>query len=274
MAAPTRLVLLSLVVLATSTPATADEDHWYSNARGHHRIVHLGIIVAAGTAYLVSEVVLKPDLAPSACRWCTPTSYDVAIRNAIRWHDPTQAAAISNVTGYVAAPLVAIGLMMRASYDEPGDHLPRWLDDTIPILESGILSGLLNQVVKLSVGEQRPFVRFGAPSRPHQVDDNLSFYSAHTAFSFAIATSAGVVAHERRYPLEPVIWATGYAIAGATGYLRLAGDQHYFTDVMVGALVGSGVGLIVPLELHAHVLADHDVAVVPGANGAAIVGTF
>ena len=36
----------------------------------------------------------------------------------------------------------------------------------------------------------------------------------------------------------------------AVGYTRMAADQHYLTDVLVGAAVGAGIGVGMPLWLH------------------------
>jgi hypothetical protein len=269
-----RAVLVAIVLLAAADSASAGPEPWYHGPRGRHRALHLAVSVAGGAGYIVSETALKPALAPSRCRWCDPTGYDVTIRNALRWQDASRAVPLSDIDGFVVAPVVGIGLTMLASTGYEGDHLPRWLDDTIPVLEAGVLSGVLNQIVKFSVAEQRPYVHYGDPARPHQLDDDVSFYSGHSTLSFAIATSAGLVAHERHYSLEPVVWGAGYAIAVSTAYLRMAGDQHYFSDVFVGAVVGTGIGIAVPLGLHARVLSDRDIAVMPTANGLLVVGTF
>jgi hypothetical protein len=38
----------------------------------------------------------------------------------------------------------------------------------------------------------------------------------------------------------------GFTSASATGYLRIAADRHYLTDVLVGAAIGGAVGWAVP----------------------------
>jgi len=42
--------------------------------------------------------------------------------------------------------------------------------------------------------------------------------------------------------LPPFIWGTGLAIAATTGYLSIAADRHYLTDVITAAAVGSAFG--------------------------------
>ena len=68
--------------------------------------------------------------------------------------------------------------------------------------------------------------------------------------AFSIAVSAGTVASMRGYRWAPLVWATGLTLGATTGYLRMAADRHYFTDVVTGAVVGSAVGFAVPYLLH------------------------
>ena len=63
------------------------------------------------------------------------------------------------------------------------------------------------------------------------------------------------------------MWAVGLVCATAGGYLRIAADQHYATDVITGALVGSAVGFGVPYFFH-HPLANNvRVAMMPTDGG-------
>lgn len=80
--------------------------------------------------------------------------------------------------------------------------------------------------------------------------------------------SAGVVAHARGYAAEPYIWAGGLTLAAVTGYLRIAADKHYFSDVLVGAVVGAGAGLLVPQ------LTIHRLTIVPAESGVAVAGRW
>lgn len=46
------------------------------------------------------------------------------------------------------------------------------------------------------------------------------------------------------------MWGLGLGAAVTAGWLRIAGDKHYFTDVLTGALVGSAIGFGMPYLLH------------------------
>ncbi|HEY5709079.1 MAG TPA: phosphatase PAP2 family protein [Solirubrobacterales bacterium] len=96
----------------------------------------------------------------------------------------------------------------------------------------------LNYLVKLVVKRPRPVLEGlpplgGAPS-------SLSFPSAHATSSFAVATAMA-----RVEPLGALAFVLALALALGRPYLGM----HYPSDVLIGALLGVGLGLIVPLSL-------------------------
>ena len=210
------------------------------------REIHGLALAGGGVVYLGVELGLKHHLVADACRICEPPAFDEAASRALRWDDTKLADHVSTAIGYAGAPLYAIGLVAASS----SGSWRRRTDDAIPVLEAGVAIGLLHHAVKFTLGRQRPFVHHAAPGRPADDDDNASLFSGHTGLAFAVATAGGVVAHERGYRVEPFVWGGGFAIAAATGYLRIAADKHWTTDVLIGAVVGVGVGLAVPLLLH------------------------
>jgi membrane-associated phospholipid phosphatase len=68
--------------------------------------------------------------------------------------------------------------------------------------------------------------------------------------AFALATASGTVATMRGYRWAPVVWSVGGVVAAVTGYLRIAADKHWLSDVVVGAVVGAGVGFALPYLFH------------------------
>ena len=188
------------------------------------------------------------------------------MRDALHWSDTGAANLASNLGAYAVVPIAGLGLTALAAVRE--DRLGEMGGNALVVAESVALAGDLSQIFKFAIGRERPFVHaLPAAEKPltaNPADNNVSFYSSHTSFAFAFATASGTVASMRRYRLAPLLWAVGYASAAAIGYLRIAADHHYFTDVLTGAAVGSAVGFVVPYGFHR---SRGAVALVPAPGG-------
>lgn len=241
------------VVLARATPATPEIRLRYDLR------FDLPITLVGGAAWLTTEV-LKSTIAPEPCRWCdraadgsdTLNGLDASVRSGLRWSEVTLPEVLSNVAGFALAPVGAFGLTALAALNDgrPGGVLV----DALLVAEATVIAIDLNQLTKFLAGRERPFVHFATPAEratfTNPADNNLSFFSGHATFTFALAVSSGTVATMRRYRLAPAVWATGLTLATATSYLRVAADRHYLTDVITGAIVGSAVGFLVPWLFH------------------------
>lgn len=78
-----------------------------------------------------------------------------------------------------------------------------------------------------------------------------SFFSGHASAAFTVAVFTGEWFGEV-YPNSPyksLVWAGSLSAAGLVGVLRIAAGKHYPTDVIVGALVGTGISFSI-VELH------------------------
>jgi membrane-associated phospholipid phosphatase len=226
-----------------------------------------GAVTAAGFAFWGGTQLIESKLAATSCRWCDPASVDVSVRGALRWNDTGAANLASNLGAYGVVPLASLGLLtLDAQQRGRLDELP---GDGLVIAESVAVNGALAQLVKFATGRERPFVNaLPAAQKPltaHPADNNVSFYSSHTSFAFALAVSTGTVASMRHTRWAPAVWAAGLASAAAVGYLRIAADKHYFTDVLVGAAAGSAIGFAVPYGVH-HEAGALAVAPVPGGG--------
>ncbi|MBX3228923.1 MAG: phosphatase PAP2 family protein [Labilithrix sp.] len=233
-------------------------------------------VTATGSAWLVAAELLKADLVPEKCRWCyrrangdsTLNAVDRSVRLRLKWDDTKLADGLSNALAFVIMPAAGIGLPATAAAHD--DHLQYAPIDTLLIAEATILAADLNQLVKFVFVRERPFVHY-LPHLPDGIqglgdspsDANLSFYSGHTNLAFALAASSGTVAFLRGYRLAPLVLGVQLASAFTVGYLRIAADKHYLSDVMVGAVVGSLVGAFVPLLFHGRSSAVPESAVAP-----------
>lgn len=243
-----RSFALSITLATALLPATAHA----AEPAGPRMQVNFPVdltISGVGAAIWLTTEFLKGKIAPSTCHWCEPPAGDLAVKNALRWSNTKPADITSYVTGFALAPMAALGLDAIAVHARGGSFL-EWGEDATVIVESIIVAANINQLVKFTVGRERPFVHDLAPADKPLTkspgDNNLSFYSGHTMLGFVSAVSAGTVASLKGYRAAPWIWGTGLTLAAATGYLRIAADKHYFTDVLTGAIMGSAAGFLVP----------------------------
>ena len=193
----------------------------------------------------------KADLAPMKCKFCEPNSFDAWGREQLVWGYIDQAQAASSAIAFIAVPGgMAVHQLLAAR--SAGDVNAGWVDILLVMEAAGIAMDM-NQIVKFVVGRQRPFVHYGNygdPNRAPHEDDNLSFYGGHSTFTFTIAAAAGTVSSMRGYKSAPWVWGVGMTLAAATAYLRVAGDMHYLTDVLVGAGAGIATGIAIPRLMH------------------------
>jgi membrane-associated phospholipid phosphatase len=102
---------------------------------------------------------------------------------------------------------------------------------------AAISASLITTSLKYSVQRERPFVTYNDIQK-RDVGGSPSFPSGHTSSAFALATSLSL--HWRKwYVVVPsYIWATG------VGYGRMYQGVHYPTDVLAGAIIGSGMAYL------------------------------
>lgn len=263
-----RLVIaLSAVLSAAPSTRAAEPDL----ARANRDLVVAG---SAAAAWIALELA-KGELAPPSCRVCGGNTFDDAARRAFVWSHADRARRSSDLLAFGVLPAAAAGYTLLSARNGPGVREGWW--DLAYVAEAGALAASLTSVVKLAVGRQRPFAVHGnwtEADRKPEPDDNLSFWSGHTALTFAIATSAGTIASMRGRAEAPWIWTIGIVAASTAGWLRIAGDKHHLTDVLAGAAVGTTFGIGVPRLLHGRRDGDGGVsaALVPLPLG--IAGTF
>jgi membrane-associated phospholipid phosphatase len=243
-------------LVAAASPARADapagDDAPGGGALHYDPVVSAILTVGLGLGAVATETVFKDAFSPDDCRWCTANGFDERIRDAIRWDDIGAAHTSSNITAFLLAPAAGYGLLGLASWHD--GRLGNWIVDGLIVTEAMVVAVTVNNIVKGFAGRERPFVHAlpeaEKPETELPQENNLSFYSGHTSLAFSFAAAAGTVATMRRYRWAPVIWSVGGALGAASGYLRIAADKHWFTDVATGAVLGTAIGIATPYFLH------------------------
>ena len=213
------------------------------------------------TALALSAALSVPALGASQCRWCTPGHVDAELQAHLVWQDPQKARHVSDLLANAALPALALGGTALSAWaeDAPREALVDWL----VIVEAASVAQVLDATAKDVSARRRPEATGNDPQA------NRSFYSGHASLAFSLASATGTVASLRGYPAAPWLWATGLLLATGTGYLRVAGNAHWSTDVLTGAALGSLTGWAVPWFLHRP--RPGTLALVPAPGGFALL---
>jgi len=115
------------------------------------------------------------------------------------------------------------------------------------------LGMLINAAAKYSVGRPRPYTysedpRIQAYADSEGRDSRLSFFSGHACSTFLAAVAGGYLFAQATNDTtaRAIMWGATLTLAAATANLRVRAGKHFYSDVIVGALVGAGVGALVP----------------------------
>jgi membrane-associated phospholipid phosphatase len=193
-------------------------------------------------------------------------SFDRFFRNAL-WSRSSVDNFFNDGIGEVFAPLVASSAIIAVASSLGGrtaytDGITR----AVPMLWIGIAGDQLPVAIfKKSFGRERPYLKFDNQLVLQELGVNdtarESFYSGHATTAFFTATFAdAVIADIVRsmghpdYGLVDGSWSERlvrfgqvvglYGLAFAVAYSRIEIDQHYMTDVLFGAAVGSAHGYL------------------------------
>jgi membrane-associated phospholipid phosphatase len=121
------------------------------------------------------------------------------------------------------------------------------------------VNAALSGATRFSVQRPRPVAYRRSPA-PSPKSDFSSFYSGHTAAVFG-ALSAASMAYQYRYGPHVWPWVVTGLVGTAEAATRVAAGRHFYTDVGVGAIVGSAVGIVIPM-LHKR-NKDSEVTILP-----------
>ncbi len=216
-------IFILLVILFTARSIRADgpsQQEWLGTSTG--------LALAAGL-----EVLGKDRLVPDLPRWSTPNGLDARLREALWWGSrQDQARRLSDVLIYG----VSMSSLIWAPLLSQEQEKSLYINANVFLVNS-----LLSNLIKVTTARERPYRHFGsrASEGPR---DYTSFISGHSSVAFSQAVANAMLLSKDHPDQEPLIFGSLLGLAGLTGYLRVAGDMHYASDVTAGAILGSAVG--------------------------------
>ena len=143
---------------------------------------------------------------------------------------------------------VALSLMAPAAFCV----LPQseWLTIGTMYAETLLFANGIKEWIKLLVYRARPYMYYeGYPAdKLADGDWNCSFPSGHTTLAFAGAAFTTML-YCQYFPdskWKYAVAGASFGLAALTGALRMASGNHFFTDVLAGAFIGTLCGIAVP----------------------------
>ena len=128
-----------------------------------------------------------------------------------------------------------------------------WVGLGLTYAPTVLASYAVRTVLKNTIARPRPYQVPGhIDTSPDSSDWNKSFPSGHTLMAFSSAAYAQTV-FSLKYPDSPyktAVTATTWALAATTAVLRVASGNHFVTDVLSGAAIGSVLGFAGPYLTH------------------------
>lgn len=223
-----------------------------------YRFDELVITIGAGLVILFEELLpTRTD-----ANWQAVTDFDLEVARALSLPDFQARDTVEEISNGIVVGLIAWPVLFDAViYAGLGENAwdVAWQLSLIG-LEVFSLNHVLNVLVRLLARRERPLGQFCREDPTY--DDPIcrdqppaeSFWSPQVSNAFAGA--ALVCLYHDALDLFGEAWADGVACgtavaaAATTGLLRIMSDQHWVTDVLSGAVVGTAIGVLVPWILH------------------------
>ncbi len=229
------------LALAPSGPLAAPADAGAPDrARSVYelRLAVDGAITAAATAAALLPEVFASKLVDRRCP-CDPREVNGFDRPAV-----DRASGVADGIGNVA---LGLALAAPVALDVWALGASSALAEDLGVFaETLAVNAALTNGVKYAVG--RPSPRVYAARTPEDLRARRgyqSFYSGHTSFAFAALGAASMTAGYR-YGAWVAPWHVTGVVGGGIGATRVLSGHHFPSDVIVGALAGSAVGIGVP----------------------------
>lgn len=240
------LVGLIMLWLAGAAPAVAggcrpDAAHGAAGGGpvGPLEGTSLGVLAVGAGLYGVSAGLPQHE----GQDWRAPV--DAGVRDTLdgSWQGPADALLVTSLGAVAVVGIVAetVGCGSRSAHPlaEAGSHLAE-------AVGTGLATYGTTSIIKKTVGRPRPYVR--GTGLLGDEDDWQSFPSGHTSmstFGFAHGAMGIARAADVDAPYRLVVGLAAGSLGGlTTGWMRVRGGMHHWSDVLAGYGIGLGYALV------------------------------
>ena len=182
----------------------------------------------------MKKIILSLCMVLIASMQVQAQNWDInTVRKVNGWetHDASKALSHSGLILPVGIP-TAMGIYALVQKDEP------MLKEAVYIGTSVIEALGITMAMKYTFDRQRPYEKYPNLIHPVSTEPDPSFPSGHTAAAFSLATSLSIT-YPKWYVIAPsALWACG------VGYSRINQGVHYPSDVLAGAVIGTGCAFL------------------------------
>lgn len=238
-----KLSLICVLFLLLSCFAKEKNNFLGSGETFHLSVATESIILGSGISLLATDFLCSDILKLN--RINLPSTFD---KNSVPAIDRPLMNKYSKKIDTVATfiqfgVLLSPAILMTTNKSE-------WFTIGTMYAESVIWAYGLKELGKLIVNRARPYMYFEnyPEEKVSDYDWANSFPSGHTTLSFAGASFTSYV-FSKYFPDSKWKWvvtSSTFAIATTTGVLRLLSGNHFLTDVISGAVIGTLCGFAIP----------------------------
>jgi membrane-associated phospholipid phosphatase len=242
------LLLLTILLLPLFGLRSQQREFPYAISKKDIWIASTGITTFIATNYLSSN-----DHNLSVTRITSLNRNDINRfdRNATYFWNRS-ADKVSNVVS-AALPLTPLALTIPQLKNKKWNQA-----GTLGIMyvEVSLLTRGVTGITKSIVGRTRPYL-YNTSFTPQERFDfqehgapkaSTSFFSGHSSSAFASAVFLSKMYTDiyGKGTWSTIIWCSSLSLASVSAYCRVAAGEHFPTDVIVGAVVGSAIGYVIP----------------------------
>lgn len=246
-----------------------------------------------GTGIMLAATIGSLAIPPTEDRWRQTNRFDESARDALRLDTLSgqlTARDASDVLLLVSTNLLLVDTLIVTWWGHDAGDVA-WEMAMIDV-EVLAFNNAINGLVAAFASRERPYRDRCVGELENDLVDcrenkrYRSFFSGHASTTFAVAGLTCM--HHAHLPLygggapDVLACASAFGIAASTALLRVVGDQHWTSDVLVGAAFGTFSGLFIPWFFHYRTgdlpdAPDRDgisIQLLPTPSGGLLTGAF